>query len=60
MKPELMDILACPKCKRKLELKMEKQDEGEIVTGALYCPKCEAHYPIRDTIPNLLPPDQRG
>ncbi len=60
MKKELMDILACPVCKGKLELKVEKEDEKEIVSGSLYCPRCEVHYPIVDTIPNLLPPDQRG
>jgi len=59
MKRELMDILACPVCKRKLELSVEAEDGKEIVAGSLRCPKCEVHYPIVDTIPNLLPPDQR-
>jgi len=59
MKRELIDILACPVCQGELELKVEKENEREIVTGSLYCPKCDAHYPIVDTIPNLLPPDQR-
>ena len=57
MKRELMDILACPVCKGELELGVEKEDE-EVVTGSLHCPKCDVHYPIVDTIPNLLPPDQ--
>jgi uncharacterized protein YbaR (Trm112 family) len=59
MKKELMDILACPVCKGKLELKVEEENETEVVTGSLYCPKCDVNYPIADTIPNLLPPDQR-
>ena len=59
MKRELMDILACPVCKGKLELSVEEENEREIVTGSLYCPKCEVNYPILDTIPNLLPPDLR-
>ncbi len=59
MKRELMDILACPVCKGKLELSVEEENEEEIITGSLYCPKCTQHYPIVDTIPNLLPPDQR-
>ena len=54
-----MDILACPVCKGKLELSVEEENEEEIITGSLYCPKCTRHYPIVDTIPNLLPPDQR-
>jgi len=54
-----MKILACPVCKGELELKVEEENEEEVVTGSLYCPKCNEHYPIVDTIPNLLPPDQR-
>lgn len=59
MKKELVDILVCPVCKGKLKLKIEKENEGEIVTGSLHCPRCNVRYPIADTIPNLLPPDQR-
>ncbi|MFQ5997464.1 MAG: methytransferase partner Trm112 [Dehalococcoidales bacterium] len=59
MKKELMDILVCPVCKRELELSIEEENEAEIVTGSLYCAKCDVYYPIVDTIPNLLPPDQR-
>ena len=58
MKKELMDILACPVCKGELELSVDEEDEKEIITGSLYCQKCDANYPIVDTIPNLLPPDQ--
>ena len=60
MKKELMDILACPVCKGKLELSVEEENETEIVTGSLHCPRCNIDYPIVDTIPNLLPSDQRG
>lgn len=59
MKRELLQILACPVCKGELELAIEKEDENEIVTGSLHCRKCHEHYPIVDTIPHLLPPDQR-
>jgi len=59
MKKELMDILACPVCKGELELSAEEEKEQEVVTGSLYCPRCDVRYPIVDTIPNLLPPDQR-
>ncbi len=54
-----MDILACPVCKGKLELSVGEENEQEIVAGSLYCPRCAVKYPIEDTIPNLLPPDQR-
>ena len=54
-----MEILACPVCKGALELSVEEENEKEIVSGSLFCRKCQAHYPIVDTIPNLLPPQQR-
>ncbi len=57
MKKELMKILACPVCKGDLKLNAEKEEDNEIVTGSLYCVKCQHSYPIVDTIPNLLPPD---
>ena len=54
-----MDILACPVCNGKLELNVEEENEQEIITGSLYCSKCNEHYPIADSIPNLLPPELR-
>ena len=54
-----MDVLAGPLCKGKLELSGGEEKEQEIVSGSLYCLKCNVKYPIEDTIPNLLPPDQR-
>ena len=58
MKKELMDILACPMCKGDLELSVEEEKAQDIITGSLYCPKCDVRYPIADSIPSLLPPDQ--
>jgi len=49
MKQELMEILACltcPVCKERMELDVEEEEGKEIVTGSLYCRKCDAHYPI--------------
>lgn len=57
MKRELIDILACPVCKGELELNVEAEGGGEVITGSLHCPKCDVKYPIVDGIPNLLPPD---
>lgn len=59
MKKKLTDILACPVCKGDLELTVENEDEKEIITGSLYCSKCNLRYPIVDAIPNLLPPELR-
>ena len=55
----MMNILACPVCKGELELTVEEKNGEEVVAGSLYCPKCDVRYPVVDTIPNLLPPEQR-
>jgi uncharacterized protein YbaR (Trm112 family) len=59
MKKELMQILACPVCKGELQLDVDKEEGEEVVTGSLCCPKCRYSYPIVDTIPNLLPPNEQ-
>ena len=43
---ELLDILACPKCKG--ELVLEEGDTG------LICTTCKLKYPIEDDIPIML------
>lgn len=43
---ELLDILACPKCKGKVRL----NDKGD----GLICEKCRLMYEIRDNIPVML------
>jgi uncharacterized protein len=43
---ELLDILACPKCKG--ELKMTEKQDG------LACNACKLVYPIREDIPVML------
>ncbi len=60
MKKDLMDVLVCPQCKGELELNVGEESEQEIVAGSLYCSRCDVRYPIEDTIPNLLPSEQRG
>lgn len=42
---ELLEILACPMCKRKVELRGEE----------LVCVSCGRRYPIVNGIPYLLP-----
>lgn len=57
MRPELADILACPADKAPLALSVERSgDDGEALDGALVCASCGASYPVRDGVPNLLPP----
>lgn len=43
---ELLDILACPKCKGDIRL-TEKED-------GLVCDSCKLLYPIKDDIPVML------
>ena len=55
-----MDILACPICKNiELKLYVFKEDEIEIETGLIFCSKCNRYYPIKGTIPVMLPDDLR-
>ena len=56
MKKDLMEILACPGCKSPLELTVDEEKNNDIITGSLFCTKCNYRYPIKDSIPNLLPP----
>lgn len=44
--PELLEVLACPKCKQKIRL-----EEGG---AALVCDACRLRYPIVDGIPVML------
>ncbi len=43
---ELIDILACPKCKG--DLKLTEEEDGFI------CNNCKLRYPIKDDIPVML------
>ena len=44
--PELLEILACPNCKTKVDL---------VKNGtALKCAQCKRVYPIKDDIPVML------
>ena len=44
--PELLEILACPNCKTKVDL---------VQNGAaLKCAQCKRVYPIKDDIPVML------
>ena len=54
---QLRSSAASPLLAPDLELKIEREDGDEIVTGDLFCPKCDHAFKIEDGIPNLLPPD---
>jgi uncharacterized protein YbaR (Trm112 family) len=59
MKHSLLDILCCPVCKGDLVLRIEKEDEKEILEGGLHCAACNVEYPIHEGIPDLLPRQTR-
>ena len=44
--PDLLEILACPACKAKVELREDQ--------SGLKCVQCRRVYPIRDDIPVML------
>ncbi len=48
---ELLDVLACPKCKGDLEL----TEDGLF----LVCRRCKLKYPIEDDIPIMLPEEAK-
>lgn len=44
--PKLLEIIACPKCKGRLEPKPDG--------SALVCQACRLAYPVVDDIPDLI------
>ena len=46
LKPELLAILCCPKCKGDLDYKADQQ--------TLTCNACGQVYPVKDDIPIML------
>jgi uncharacterized protein YbaR (Trm112 family) len=46
LKPELLKILACPRCKSELEYQQERQK--------LVCNRCRLKFPIQEGIPIML------
>lgn len=46
LKPELLEILACPACKGALQVRPDH--------GALDCPVCKLRFRVEDDIPIML------
>ena len=46
---KLLEIIACPKCKGRLEFKADE--------SSLLCLACRLAYPVVDEIPNLIVED---
>jgi uncharacterized protein YbaR (Trm112 family) len=54
----LTDVLTCPRCgpETGLIVRSDVLKDRRVVEGALGCPQCETHYPIRGGIALLGPP----
>lgn len=54
----LTDVLTCPQCEplTGLILRSDVMKERRIIEGALGCPNCETHYPVRGGVALLGPP----
>ena len=59
MKRELLSDVWCPVCNGRLSITVEIWDGDEIVEGVLLCHHCGKTYPVKNSIPNLLPQDMR-
>jgi len=55
MKRRLLDYLACRPCGRPFELRVEREEDAEIVEGSLVCPACGTNFPIMRGIPRFVP-----
>jgi len=55
MKRRLLDYLACRTCNRRFELRVEREEDAEIVEGLLTCPACHANFPVVRGIPRFVP-----
>ena len=54
-----LSSLVCPKHRLQLELSEGEQEQGSVRSGRLACP-AGCHFPIREGLPHLLPPDALG
>jgi SAM-dependent methyltransferase/uncharacterized protein YbaR (Trm112 family) len=58
MKELLVDLLICPSClplEAAVKCRISEKDGEDILTGSLYCPKCNNNYPIQDGVAVILP-----
>jgi uncharacterized protein YbaR (Trm112 family) len=56
MKVQLLEVLACPDCKKSSLILVDiKNERKEIKMGVLECRKCHRKFPVRNGVPHLLP-----
>ena len=55
MRERLLEMIACRDCGCDFTMTVsQRESDGEIITGALTCPKCAATYPILRGIPRFI------
>ncbi len=54
MKKKYIGLLCCPYCKGELNLKIEKEENDEIIEGKFTCKNCNKEYKIKDGIPIMI------
>jgi len=59
MKVQFLDILRCPACRGKLDLRILSKDANEVMEGILNC-SCNEWYPIINGVPRMLTGELRG
>lgn len=57
MRPNFVELLACPKCGGDFDLKGDAGGDGHVMEGELTCCGCAATFPIAGGVPRLLPDD---
>lgn len=56
MRPENIDLLACPDCRSDLRLQPDAIiADGRVESGRLECTRCHQHFPIQRFIPRFVP-----
>jgi ubiquinone/menaquinone biosynthesis C-methylase UbiE/uncharacterized protein YbaR (Trm112 family) len=55
MKPELLELLACPECQSSFDLRNAHESRGEIESGHLICSRCARQFSITGFIPRFVP-----
>src|SRR5688572_5030537 len=58
MKPNLLEILACPGCGNSLQCNAEQVGpSGDVIVGTLNCAGCERAFDVTGGIPRFVKPD---
>lgn len=55
MKPSVLDVIVCPRCKGDLTLDTSVKEANEILEGSLTCAQCGQVYPITNGVPRFVP-----